>query len=254
MTQILYDFLKKLFQDPCLILMRGPWRKGKTDAALLLLHLGLKWKLLGKGASNIWTYNNPKVTYVRSMPHLKRWLHGDRITKLFIFDEALAHVPKRAPMSKTNVNWIRFLAEVSKGHGRIIIISQTSDIDKVLLNSTFLRAELVKVSLKRMMAVTSWGRFTFSDLPRSPIRFDKDVLAEWSNVEDIRYSDLSLEQRIARQYAEGISFTKMARELDMHQEQVKRNLRRYLKETFKKSPLRVKEPEPLQEIPLQSQA
>jgi len=62
----------------------------------------------------------------------------------------------------------------------------------------------------------------FTGLPRSPIRFDKDRLAEFSEVEGLLISDLSQEVKCAVLYGKGLSMPKIGRKLGLHDTQVKR--------------------------------
>ena len=106
MTSLLYKTLKKLFEFPIVILMLGDWRQGKTDTSLLLGYLSKKWGLISKIGSNIWTYKNPEVEHITNTGKLQTWLHADKLTKLFIFDEGLKHAYRRKAMSKMNVDII----------------------------------------------------------------------------------------------------------------------------------------------------
>lgn len=225
-----YAMMSYLWREPSLILMLGNWRKGKTDTSLLLGHLGVKWGLLDCIASNIYTYDNPACKYIISLGGLKRWLHADKRTKLYIFDEALTHVPSTRAMSSKNVNIVKLVAELSKGHGRMIFCSQTDKIEGTLKNSAFCRAMFYKVSKKIMRCQSNlFETMTFSGIPRSPIRFDADRLAEFSEIEGLKISDLAPEVKCAIMYTNGLSMTKIGKELDMHDTQVKRAIQKVLK-------------------------
>lgn len=225
-----YHMVKLLMANPCLLLMLGEWRTGKTDTSLLFAFLARKWGLIHKIASNIWTYNNPLVEYVISMGALRRWLWKDRLTKLFIFDEALTHLPRRRAMSTKSVDVTNLIPELSKAHGRMIFCAQTDKVDSTLWDSAFLRAVMRKES-KTSMSVSSklFEPVTFTSIPRSPIRFDKDRLAEFTASESVGFDTLSLEVKCASLYAGGSSITVIAKDLNLHRELVKRNIRKVLK-------------------------
>jgi len=53
---LFYDTLKVVFKLPIAVLMLGDWRTGETDTSLLIAHLGKKWGLIDKIASNIWMH------------------------------------------------------------------------------------------------------------------------------------------------------------------------------------------------------
>ena len=237
----LHRALKRILKDPVLILILGRWRSGKTDVALYMAEKCLSWGLIDKVASNIYTNEDPRITYVVSLPHLRRWLHMDRSKKLYLFDEALAHLPSRGAMSKKNIEFIKILAEVSKGHGRIIIISQTDKIDSTLKDSTFLRLVIYKITKKVMIWRSPAFKkpLKFIGIPRTSVKFDKDRLAEFSEKESLLYSDLSPELRSASLYVEGYSFRKIGEALNLHDEQVKRNIKKVLKAYLQKGTIQI---------------
>ena len=229
---LLYRTLKVLFANPIVILVLGDWRTGKTDTSLLVAYLAKKWGLIDKIGSNIWTFNDPEVEDITSMQHLKRWLHRDRSTKLFIFDEGLKHIYRRTAMSKTNIGFIDLLTELSKGHGRVIVCSQISKIDSDVLHPAFTRAVWIKRSKKVMFCRSKHhAPRTFFNLPRSPIRFDQDKLAPFVDKEVSKRTDLDKGDEIyevARAYGKGISITRIKTDLGLHQEKVKRDIRKAL--------------------------
>lgn len=222
-AQAFYAMLELLFRNPCLLLVLGDWRTGKTDTSLLIMHLAVKWGLIDKIASNIYTYDNPAVKYVISMGGLRRWMHHDSLTKGFIFDEGLTHLPARRAMSTKNVDMNAFIAELSKGHGRMIFCAQTDKVESTLKDSAFLRAVFYKKSKKVMTCHSKlFESMMFTGLPRSPIKFDKDRLAEFSEIEGLLLSDLSQEVKCATLYSGGMSMPKIARKLGLYDTQVKR--------------------------------
>ncbi len=236
-----YDMVRTLMCIPCLILMRGIWRTGKTDTSLLIAYLAKQWGLIDKIGSNIWTYENPTVEYITSMGSLKRWLHADRLTKLYIFDEALSHLYRKKAMSKKNVGVTAgIVPEISKAHGRIIFCAQTEKIDSDLLSGEFLRAVMVKHS-KKVMSVQSdlFEGVTFTDIPRSPIRFDKDRCAEFNESETLGFDTLSLEVKCAVLYADKKTYAEIAKELGLFRTEVKRNVQKVLKAWLKGERLNV---------------
>jgi len=222
--------------------MHGDWRTGKTDTSLLIMHLMVKWGLIDKIASNIYTYDNPAVKYIISMGGLKRWIHADSLRKGFILDEALTHLPARRAMSTKNVDMNAFIAELSKGHGRMIFCAQTSKVESTLLDSTFLRVVFTKKSKKVMIAQSKlFETLKFTGLPKSPIQFDKDRLAEFSEIEGVLLSELSQEVKCAVLYAGGLSVPKIAKKFDppLHDTQVRRAIMKVCKAFCEKEKIEV---------------
>lgn len=240
-AEAFYGMLKILFANPCLILMFGDWRTGKTDTSLLIGFLGLQWGLIDKVGSNIYTYDNPLVDYINSFGRLHRWLHADRLTKLFIFDEAVQHLPSKRSMSTKSVNvTTKLIPELSKGHGRIVFCAQTDKVDSTLYDSAFLRAIFKKVNKKTMKCASKlFESLTFTGLPRSPIKFDKDRLADFFEAEAIQYSVLSDSMKVAKARMEGWSFSRIRDELGIHPETAKRHVRKVLKAFFEREKIQV---------------
>jgi len=214
--------------------MLGDWRMGKTDTSLLIAYLAKKWGLIQRIGSNIWTFNNPEVEYITSTGKLKTWFFSDKSTKLFLFDEGLKHAYRRKAMSQMNVDIITdILPEVSKGHGRIIVISQIGKLDTDLIHPAFCRAIFIKKSKKVMVARSKHfrGERTFRNLPRSPIRFDPDRLAPFVSTKmskEPNFKDMGITFQIAQKYSKNWSMTKIKTELGLHQEEVKCNIRKAL--------------------------
>jgi len=226
--------------------MIGNWRQGKTDTSLLIGYLAKKWGLIDAIGSNIYTYDNPAVAYVTSMGGLRRWLFHDRLTKLFVFDEALSRFHKRKAMSKETTTIIPIIAELSKAHGRIIFCSQTTDVESTFQDEAFLRAVFFKVNKKTMTVRSSLFKpLTLTDIPKSPISFDKDRIAEFSLKEAVEYDSLSLEMRSAISYSRDLSIRDISAQLTeqtgqkVYDEQVRRGIRKVLKSMLAKENLEV---------------
>jgi len=231
--------------------MLGDWRMGKTDTSLLIGHLGRKWKLIDKIGSNIWTFNNPEVAYITNLGHLRKWLHADKATKLFIFDEGLAHIPRRTAMSQKNIGLLKLLAELSKGHARMIICSQIAKIDSDILNPAFTRAVFIKRSKKVMDCRSKhFAPRTFTGLPRSPIRFDPDRLAPFIDREmskKVKNFNGNKDMEIIEMHVRGITLQRIGDHFNMSYESVRRILKKGLREFLELKKLDVDEGEEFSE-------
>lgn len=127
-------------------------------------------------------------------------------------------------------------------HGRIIFCAQTTKVESTLLDSAFLRAVFTKKSKKVMIAQSSlFETLKFWGLPRSPIRFDKDRLAEFSEIEGLKLSDLSQEVRCAVLYGGGLSMPKIAKTFNppLNDNQVKRAIMKVCKAFCEKEKIEV---------------
>jgi len=227
--------LNVLWRYPIVVLMKGVWKWGKTDTSLLMAYLSKKWGLIDKIGANIWTFDNPEVDHIINLHKLKLWLHADKLRKLFLFDEALKHAYRRKAMSKKNIAIItEILPELSKGHGRMVVISQTEKVDSDILDPVFCRAVWEKKSKKTMFCTSRHhAPQTFYNLPsvQKWIKFDPDRLAPFIITELSKkkaFTGGSEIYEVARLYAKGKSFTEIKTELDLHQEKIKRDIRKAL--------------------------
>jgi hypothetical protein len=232
----LYKLLRRVLRDPIVILMKGDWRTGKTDTSLLLGYLSQKWGLIDTIGSNIFTFDSPLVDYVITTGQLKEWLHKDKTRKLFLFDEGLKWVYRRKAMSSMNVSIItEILPEISKGHARMILLSQIDSLDSDIMHPAFTRAVFTKQTKKVMTTVAKhYPPRTFTHLPsvQSVIRFDPDRQADFFNREVSKVRDsshMSLTWQICEAYTEGVRFNEIKRRFGIHQQQLKRHIQKGLK-------------------------
>lgn len=71
------------------------------------------------------------------------------------------------------------------------------------------------------------------------IRFDPDRLADFSEIEGVIYSDLSLEYKVALRYIQDTSMPKIAKELGIHKEVVRRTFKKVLKAWLKNQDIEI---------------
>ena len=126
-----------------------------------------------------------------------------------------------------------------------LICAQTDKVDSTLKDSALLRAFAYKYRTAKLgfcMRVSSKlfeKPFNFTHLPRSPIKFDQDRIAEWSEFEGIVYSDLAEEIKVATLYGEGYSMNKIGKSLGLHDETVKRHIRKVLNAFIKQERIEI---------------
>lgn len=228
--------LKAVLQLPIIVLILGDWRSGKTNNGLLMAWWAKQWGLIDKIGSNIITrgINSSCVELIEETGKLKHWLHKDSSEKIFVFDEGLKSMYRRKAMSKLSVKFIsEILPEVSKGHCRIFFLTQINAIDTDLMNPAFFRAEWI-CERQGVMTCRSkhYPKRTLEDLPKSPIDYDPDKLArfidkEMYNLPNNRQAEQIL--NIGEYYVKGLSYGKIANKLDLHKQQVKRELQKLIK-------------------------
>lgn len=230
----MYKMLKRVLRDPIVIMVEGDWRSGKTDFALLVAWLALKWGLVSRIGSNIFTYNNPKVDFIEETGKLLRWMHADRLEKIYILDEALKFIYRRKAMSKLTIKIItEIMPEVSKGHTRLLILTQINKLDQDVLHPAFHRATWKKITKKTVECRSKHYPFRiFEDLPASPIKFDKDTCARFIDKDMLKVGDSSTLppiMQVCELYSKNLTLNKIGIETGLHRQQVKRMLQKGLK-------------------------
>jgi hypothetical protein len=131
-------------------------------------------------ATNIKT-GDPRFVYITNIKDLLRWLHEDKVPKLYILDEAGFHAYKRKAMTLLNQAILQLLPELSKTHGRLIVIAHSRKvIDQALLDSVWLCAEVKKQSKKTAILASQYLRqkvIPIRNIPRTGVTFDPDAFA-----------------------------------------------------------------------------
>lgn len=232
----IYKMLKAVFALPIVVLVLGDWRTGKTNNSLLIAYWAKIWGLIDKIGTNIITQgkNASMVELIEETGKLKNWLHKDNSEKLYIFDEGLKSMYRRKAMSKLSVKFIsEIMPEISKGHCRILFLTQIDSIDADLIHPAFMRAKW-KCLEKGVMECQSkhYPRRVLEDLPKSPIDYDPDKLARFIDKEMYNLPDNSQAKTIldiAEYYVNGLTYGKIANKLGIHKQQVKRHIQKLMK-------------------------
>ena len=180
--------MKKLFKNPVVVSIDGEWKTGKTDCALHIAELLLKYKLVDEVATNVKTSGNDKISYISDLQNLKFWLHRNSLTKLYILDELNENAPSRRAMSNKSVGIISLLPECSKARGRVICIAQDiAGVDSEFKKSVWVKARFTKLitNKSRVKTVRVFSRllnqvYVFHDFPRTSITFDPYLIAPFT--------------------------------------------------------------------------
>lgn len=226
--------LNRIFNLPAsIVLITGDWKTGKTDFALLLFEELMRLAIIRKGASNIITKDS-EVDHIQDMQSLRSWMYGDKIPKLFIYDESITGTPKRRAMSKLNVEWLKhIIPELSKGKGKLIVITQELDFtESVFYHPTFLRGMFRKIN-KKMTILNSpllKTEVTFHDIPRTSIGFDPYLIATFRSERILDTSKMTEGQKVATLYSQGMSMDTIGQTFNppKHRFSVARILRKHL--------------------------
>lgn len=139
-----YAILKKIFNhDAIIVVIKGYWKTGKTNVALVIIEDLLRIGLIEIAGTNIKITETDKIKYIEDMPSLKEFHYDDPVnpkSKCFVFDEAGKLATKRRAMGRANVTWMEFIPELSKGRMKLIVITQS----EFLTDSIFTQTEFTK--------------------------------------------------------------------------------------------------------------
>lgn len=253
--------LRRIFNQPSILVITGEWKSGKTDTALLIAYdlLIKRLKIFKKFGTNIRMLEpekTPEIEYVADLDTLHYFLHKDSMRKIVCIDEAIKFGYKRSPMSKMNIGLIQIMTELSKGHANGIYCAQDPTmVDKDLLNIQFCKALIVKqgfykrdeIELHSYLIPNSYRHFT--GLPPTSLKFDPYEEADFS----VEGSPLLLipEVEAFSRWASGESMyiigrdpeflSKMERTQPLHPEAMRRILQRVAKAILTASHLKADE-------------
>lgn len=226
--------LNRIFNLPAsIVLITGDWKTGKTDFGLLLFEELKRLGIIQKGASNVVTKDS-EIDNIQDMDTLRAWMYGDRIPKMFLYDESITGTPKRRAMGKLNVAWLKhIIPELSKGKGKLVVITQELDFtESVFYHPTFLRGMFRKIN-RKMATLNSpllKTEVTFHDIPPTTIGFDPYVIATFREERILDTSKMTVGEKVAILYSQGMSMDAIGKEFDppKHRYVIARILKKYL--------------------------
>jgi hypothetical protein len=223
--------LKTIFDLPAsVVIIMGDWKKGKTDFALKIAEELLRFKIIYKFASNIYLENPINAfTFINNMDKLKKWSWKDKTPKLFIYDEATSSTPKRRAMSKLNVEWLKYLPQLSKGNIKLLaIVHELHYADSVFYDTLFLKGIFNKIGLKNAYLTSkpfSIERWEFTDIPKTRFKFDPYNIAIFESEGKVSIEDEDSEQmKMLKEFCEHGNYAKIAKPRNLHVQQVKREI------------------------------
>lgn len=122
------------------------WKTGKTNIALRLSEDMIHFGLIELVGTNIKIKETEHFKFIEDMQTLKKFHYDDPNNpkhKVFIFDEAGKLAVKRGAMRKENVEWMKFIPELSKGRMKLIVITQA----EFLTDSLFTQTEFTRATI-----------------------------------------------------------------------------------------------------------
>lgn len=244
-TPLLDDTIRQLMKKPCMILIVGDPEAGKTDIMFLLMERALDLGLVSEAASNmasdgIWRDGKLEpspIQDVHSLARLKFWLKTRR-RKIYGFDDVVEHLPRRAPMSHKTVSILSIIPTVRKARAILIWITQDPELsDSTLLNDTFTKAMIIKVSKKTAKIISPWLKNdrherTLFQVPPTHIKFNTWDYAPFELEEDVIPTGLKNDEELQLLYrwsVEGFS----SEQLGLHPMKLNRILRKFVAEQIK---------------------
>lgn len=251
-----HKVLNSIYDTPAgVTIIRGRWKTGKTDFALMLYEHLRKTGLVNKGAGNVQLFEDPEcntpstkdMEYIDNFAMLKAWMFKDTHRKLFIYDEAMKNAPSKKAMTILNSEWQRVIPELSKGKVQLFAITQEESMtEKIFGHPTFCVARWEKIDVshknpqyRKMVKVSSKGlkdKLFFRNITPTSLYFNPYRSAEWTmEPKNLNIKDLSIDLQIAFAYAEGQSTYEIQRTFDLRERTtVVRSIRKVLK-SYQKS-------------------
>lgn len=229
--------LHLLFDHPSVVLIGGVWKSGKTDFALYIAETlqqmpfgdNGKEKVITDIASNIDTKGH--YPYIHDQVTLRQWLYSNNHRKLYVLDEASEHLPSRRSMSTKSVGFISIIPEISKAHGRLLIVGhQLQTVDKTLLDEVWCRGIFIKLGLKKAQLISHLLNvpYSFENIPPTSVSFDAYAIAPFQENPSGTLLFKDKDQQLLWEWCNG----KSIRELDVHSMALNRLLRKYVKTTM----------------------
>lgn len=218
---------------------------GKTDTSLLMVEIAKNEGVLDYFASNINTYG--KGERITNLEDLKFWLNNQIGKKCFILDEAGNYMFSREALSRLNRELIKLAMLTRKFYNHIIFVLQ--DINHL---DEFKDSELTGLIIKKkrigdnFVALINLKGFPMqikvNNMPRTTLPYHTLDISPFSLEKELEESEVEihgLPYKVAYLYAKTGNFSVIARELqkldgkEWKIMQVKRLLKKYLRETLK---------------------
>lgn len=162
---------------------------GKTDFSLYISEAVKGLDLVGPVATNIKIYDSPffDIDFIDNLDDLTAWARGSAQKKLYIFDEAGQSLPRRSPMSKIVVEWIKKLQIVRKYKLCLLFVTP----DEKYLDSTNLGSDILDGVFRKpdgfgpqknalYKDTLQYFKIPIHNIPRTIIKFDTWDSAEFT--------------------------------------------------------------------------
>jgi hypothetical protein len=240
--------LKKIFNhDAIVVIIKGFWKTGKTNVGLLFMETLIAMGIIDVFATNIKITETDTAKYICDMPTLKEFHYDDPDNpkhKGFIFDEAGKLAVKRGAMRRENVDWMRFIPELSKGRMKLIVITQAEFLtDSIFTETEFTRAFITTYKHERYGYSISIESELLDDpyiyvnkVPQCITKYSPYSSAEWFlEKQETTKTKEYICCKIARMYSiDNMSTVKIADELGYKSRvPIIRQLKKHIRHTFR---------------------
>lgn len=239
------QLLKKIFDhEAIIVIIKGYWKTGKTNVGLRLIEDLIEIGIISIAGTNIKIQSNEFLKYIEDFPALRRFHYDDPIkpkSKVFVFDEAGKLAVRRGAMRKMNVEFMKFIPELSKGKMKLIVITQSENLtDSIFTETEFTKATITThktrefgYSISVMSELLDRPMYFINRFPKTNIQYSPYESAEFF------LEPRFLEKRnllccvVSRMYAvEGLSSTKIANRLGYSRDKVIRLIKMHIRHTL----------------------
>lgn len=239
------QILKKIFDhEAIIIVIKGYWKTGKTNVGLRLIEDLIEIGIIKIAGTNIKIRPTETLKYIEDFPTLRKFHYDDPIRpkpKVFVFDEAGKLAVRRGAMRRMNVEFMKFIPELSKGKMKLIVITQSENLtDSIFTETEFTRATIETHKTKEF----GYSISIKSEMLDKPIYFVNRFPKTTIDYEPYQSAEFFMEPRfvekenllccmISRLYAvDGLSSTKIANRLGYSRDKVIRLIKMHIRHTL----------------------
>jgi hypothetical protein len=240
------EILRRLFNhEAVIIVLKGYWKTGKTNVGLKIAEDLLKLGVVQLIGTNIKVKETDTLKYIEDFETLKKFHYDDPRrpkSKLFILDEAGKIAVKRGAMRSINVEWMKFLPELSKGKMKLLVITQSEHLtDSIFTNTQFTRGTLTThksrefgYSVSIVSELLPDYQIFINNFPKTTIDYAPYGSAEFFI--EARVTDEARELqccKIAKMYAiEKLSTVKISNRTGWERNKIVRYIKMHIRHTF----------------------
>jgi hypothetical protein len=245
MSATYQQILKRIFDhEAIIVIIKGFWKTGKTNVGLRIAEDLIYYGIASICGTNIKIKENDTFSYIEDFDTLKKF-HYDHPTrpksKIFILDEAGKIAVRRGAMRKINVEWMKFIPELSKGKMKLIVITQAQFLtDSMFTETEFTRATITThhskeygYSIGIVSELIENATLYINEFPKTTINYSPYQTAEFFLERRIPETHDLMCCKIARMYAvDKLSTVAISNKLGWTRDKVIRYVKIHIRHTF----------------------